>query len=130
MITPEGHEEIELKVPGLHNVQNALAASACSYAVGISLKDIQKGLSNFAGVKGRMTFVSGKNQSVLIDDTYNANLRSVLTALELLSKRQGKKIVVFGDMGELGRWTEQHHQEVGLVARRLNIDKFTNLRQA
>ncbi len=124
LITPKGTVEIELQVPGLHNVQNALAAAACAYAVGISIQDIQVGLSQFTGVKGRMTFLAGKNQSVVIDDTYNANLRSVLTALDLLSKRPGKKIFVFGDMGELGAWTQQHHQEVGLAARKLGIDRL------
>ncbi|MBA2648226.1 MAG: UDP-N-acetylmuramoyl-tripeptide--D-alanyl-D-alanine ligase [Legionella sp.] len=122
LITPKGKVDISLLVPGLHNVQNALAAAACAYAVGISAADIQRGLSQFKGVPGRMTFLTGKNQSVVIDDTYNANLRSVLTALDVLSKYPGKKIFVFGDMGELGSWTEQHHHEVGLSARQLGID--------
>jgi UDP-N-acetylmuramoyl-tripeptide--D-alanyl-D-alanine ligase len=124
LVLPNGRAEIELQVPGLHNMRNALAAASCCYAVGISIQDIQKGLAKFGGVKGRMTVLSGKNQSTIIDDTYNANLRSVLTALEVLSKRPGKKIFVFGDMGELGKWTTQHHQEVGLAAKELGIDKL------
>jgi UDP-N-acetylmuramoyl-tripeptide--D-alanyl-D-alanine ligase len=124
LVLPNGKTEIELQVPGLHNMRNALAAAACCYAVGISIQDIQKGLASFGGVKGRMTVLSGKNQSIVIDDTYNANLRSVLTALEVLSKRPGKKIFVFGDMGELGQWTTQHHQEVGIAAKQLGIDKL------
>jgi UDP-N-acetylmuramoyl-tripeptide--D-alanyl-D-alanine ligase len=122
LVLPNGQIEIELQVPGLHNVRNALAAAACCYAVGISMNDMQRGLGSFKGVKGRMTIMMGKNQSTIIDDTYNANLRSVLTALEVLSKRPGKKIFVFGDMGELGAWATQHHQEVGLAARQLGID--------
>ncbi|KGP64211.1 UDP-N-acetylmuramoyl-tripeptide--D-alanyl-D-alanine ligase [Legionella norrlandica] len=124
LILPNGRAEIELQVPGLHNVRNALAAAACCYAVGISIKDIQRGLAHFCGVKGRMTFLSGRNQSIVIDDTYNANLRSVLTALEVLAERPGKRIFVFGDMGELGDWTTQHHQEVGIAARQFGIDKL------
>lgn len=124
LVLPNGRVDIELQVPGLHNVRNALAAAACCYAVGISSKDIQRGLSHFSGVNGRMTVLAGKNQSTIIDDTYNANLRSVLTALEVLADRPGTKIFVFGDMGELGEWATQHHQEVGLAARQLGIDKL------
>ncbi len=124
LIMPNGRTEISLQVPGEHNIRNALAAAACCYAVGISIQDIQKGLCQFTGVKGRMTVLSGKNQSTIIDDTYNANLRSVLTALEVLSKRSGDKIFVFGDMGELGEWAVQHHQEVGIAARELGINQL------
>lgn len=122
LILPNGRTNIQLQVPGLHNVRNALAAASCCHAVGIGAKDIQKGLNNFKGVNGRLTMVLGKNQSTIIDDTYNANLRSVLAALEVLAERPGKKIFAFGDMGELGSWAMQHHQEVGLAARRLGID--------
>ncbi|MCL9684772.1 UDP-N-acetylmuramoyl-tripeptide--D-alanyl-D-alanine ligase [Legionella maioricensis] len=124
LVLPNGRADIELQVPGLHNVRNALAAAACCYAVGISIKDIQRGLSHFGGVKGRMTILTGKNQATIIDDTYNANLRSVLTGLEVLAARSGKKVFVFGDMGELGAWATQHHQEVGLAARQLGIDRL------
>lgn len=123
LVLPNGRSEIQLQVPGEHNVRNALAAAACCYAVGISIETIQKGLNHFGGVKGRLTFLAGKNQSVVIDDTYNANLRSVLTALQVLARCTGKKIFVFGDMGELGEWAKQHHQEVGLAARELGIDQ-------
>lgn len=124
LITPNGRADIALQVPGLHNVRNALAAAACCYAVGISSNDIEKGLNGFHGVKGRMTILSGKNQATIIDDTYNANLRSVLAGLEVLAARAGEKIFVFGDMGELGDWALQHHQEVGLAARRLGINQL------
>lgn len=124
LVLPVGRADVVLQVPGLHNVSNALAAAACCYAVGISLEAIQKGLSHFHGVKGRLTRLLGRNQSMIIDDTYNANLRSVITALEVLAKRPGKKIFVFGDMGELGEWAIPHHQEVGNVAKQLGVDKL------
>ncbi|QLZ70147.1 UDP-N-acetylmuramoyl-tripeptide--D-alanyl-D- alanine ligase [Legionella sp. PC1000] len=124
LIVPNGQADIHLKVPGLHNVRNALAAAACCHAVGISIKEIQNGLNCFGGVKGRLTILEGKNNSIVIDDTYNANLRSVLAALEVLAEHPGKKIFVFGDMGELGIWASQHHQEVGFAARRLGIDQL------
>lgn len=122
LILPTGDAKVMLQVPGEHNVRNALAAAACCYAVGIALSDIVKGLEQFRGVAGRMTFLNGKNKSLVIDDTYNANLRSVLTAVDVLAKRDGRRILVLGDMGELGDWTQRHHEEVGQAALRQGID--------
>ncbi len=124
LVTPFGQETVVLKVPGRHNVSNALAAASCCVALGLSLDVITHGLKQFSGVKGRLNFHQGMNQSVIIDDTYNANLRSVLTALDVLSKRTGIRILVLGDMGELGAWTQQHHREIGERARQCGIDKL------
>jgi len=122
LVLPIGEAQVSLQVPGEHSVRNALAAATCCYAIGISLADILEGLKHFRGVAGRMTFLDGKNDAVIIDDTYNANLRSVLAAIEVLAKRQGRRILALGDMGELGAWTKQHHEEIGHVARERGID--------
>lgn len=122
LITPQGHAFIQLNVPGAHNVSNAVAAATCTYALGLDLNQIVAGLSQFKGVSGRMTFLQTRPDLLIIDDTYNANLLSVLTAINVLSARKGTRILVFGDMGELGTWTEQHHQEVGIAARNQGID--------
>jgi UDP-N-acetylmuramoyl-tripeptide--D-alanyl-D-alanine ligase len=117
LVLPSGQAQVQLSVPGAHNVGNALAAAASTFALGVSLEEIVNGLNSFSGVSGRMTFLAGKNKSTVIDDTYNANLRSVLTALDVLSTHKGRRIFVFGDMGELGSWTQEHHLEVGKAAR-------------
>ena len=121
---PNDAVEIQLRVPGLHNVRNALAAAACCFAVGIGIEDIQRGLVGFHGVKGRMTVLPGKNRATIIDDTYNANLRSVLAGLEVLAARPGKTLFIFGDMGELGDWATEHHREVGATAKKLGINQL------
>lgn len=122
LVLPSGQAKVVLQVPGEHTARNALAAAACCFAVGISLEDIVEGLKEFRGVAGRMTFLKGKNDSIIIDDTYNANLQSVLTAVKVLAARQGRKILVLGDLGELGAWTQQHHEEIGHAAYHRGID--------
>lgn len=113
---------IQLQVPGVHNVRNALAAASCSFAVGIEPETIQAGLQSFGGVKGRLAFKRGREHTTIIDDTYNANLRSVLTAVEVLATRPGKKMLVLGDMGELGEHGPLHHREIGAWAKEKGVD--------
>lgn len=119
---PEGHARVHLNVPGRHVVSNALAAAACTVALGIPLSEIVAGLETFTGVAGRMIFCEGKHKSTIIDDSYNANLRSTLTAVDVLSTCQGTRILVLGDMAELGAWGAQHHEEIGIAARKQGIN--------
>lgn len=120
---PNASLAIHLQVPGEHNIRNALAAAACCYALGVDKQAIEQGLNEFGGVPGRLNFKTGIHQATVIDDTYNANLKSVLSALQVLAKRPGKRIFVFGDMGELADSGILHHQQVGLAARELGIDQ-------
>jgi len=122
-----GETQIQLSVPGAHNISNGLAAASCCLALDIPLDDIKKGLESFCGVSGRMTYKNGKNHSVVIDGTYNANLRSTLAAIDVLSARPGFKVLVMGDMGELGDYTEEYHAEVGKSAKSKGIDLVLTL---
>jgi len=108
---------VQLSVQGEHNISNALAAAAAAYALGVSLSDIGRGLASFTGVYGRLERKAGINGAVVIDDTYNANPDSMKAAIDVLAKLAGKKILVLGDMGELGADAQNMHAEVGAYAK-------------
>ncbi len=123
LVTPEGEWPITLKVPGLHNVSNALAAVSCIRALGLAVSDVPARLAEFTGVPGRLVFKQAFRQARLIDDSYNANLRSVLAALAVLAAQPGQRVLVLGDLSELGMHAEAHHQEIGVSARKLGIER-------
>jgi UDP-N-acetylmuramoyl-tripeptide--D-alanyl-D-alanine ligase len=116
--------EIVLALPGRHNAKNALAAAAAALAAGVSLRAVCDGLSAFKGVKGRLQQRVGINGSVLLDDTYNANPDSVRAGIDVLAATVGRKILVLGDMGEIGEMTGQFHDEVGGYAKSQGIDRL------
>ncbi|NYT62448.1 bifunctional UDP-N-acetylmuramoyl-L-alanyl-D-glutamate--2,6-diaminopimelate ligase MurE/UDP-N-acetylmuramoyl-tripeptide--D-alanyl-D-alanine ligase MurF [Alcaligenaceae bacterium] len=120
--TPEGSASLVLSAPGLHNLRNALAAAACACAAGAPLATIIQGLDAFNPVSGRMQphLLAGSFQ--LIDDTYNANPDSVLAAIDVLAQLAGKKVLVLGDMGEVGVNGHAMHAEVGAYAQQRGID--------
>ena len=114
--------EVQLQVPGAHNVMNALAAAALATALDLPLEQIRAGLQEFRPVSGRLTPNALAGGGWLIDDTYNANPASVLAAVAVLAARPGQRILVLGDMAELGCDAERQHAEVGTAARRAGID--------
>jgi len=124
LTTPNGQVSFTLKVEGVHNISNALAASATAYALGISNADIAAGLQNFGGVYGRLERKAAANGAVLIDDTYNANPDSMKAAIDVLAKQVGEKLLVLGDMGELGADAKKMHAEIGAYARAAGLAKL------
>ena len=120
--TPQGAVEANLRVPGLHNARNALAAAAAALAAGASLDAVSAGLTSFAGVKGRLQGRAAVSGATLIDDSYNANPDSVRAAIDVLAATPGKKIFVFGDMGEIGGQAGQFHDEIGGYAKSQGVD--------
>jgi UDP-N-acetylmuramoyl-tripeptide--D-alanyl-D-alanine ligase len=124
---PDAQYVVRLQVPGLHNVRNALAAAACAHAVGVAPPEIAAGLARYAGTKGRLQRMGARGGATLIDDTYNANPDSVKAAIAVLAAAPGERVLVLGDMGELGQEGAALHAQTGEEARRAGVDHLLTL---
>jgi UDP-N-acetylmuramoyl-tripeptide--D-alanyl-D-alanine ligase len=113
---------INLAAAGLHNVRNALAAIASALAAGVSQDAIVRGLEAFAPVSGRLQRKQAANGATVIDDTYNANPDSVRAAIDVLAQAPAPRVLVLGDMGEVGTQGRQFHEEVGAYAASCGIE--------
>ncbi len=100
-----------LKVVGEHNAYNAVAAISLALSCGLSLDQACAGLEGFTGVEGRQQFVEGLNDSVIIDDTYNANPNSLSAAVKVLCNLPGEAWLALGDMAELGEDSLSLHEQ-------------------
>ena len=124
LITPQGDITIQLPLLGTHQVMNAVATAAVAVALDLSLQQIKQGLERAEPVGKRMVTYRGINGAVIIDDSYNANPLSVRAALQVLSQAKNKKILVLGDMGELGENSSQFHRKIGEEARQYGIEQL------
>lgn len=122
LVTPIGSVAIKLRVPGVHNVGNAVVSAALAVSAGANLDNVQKGLFNMQSVAGRLAVKLLAPNVRVLDDTYNANVGSVKAAIDLLASFKGFRVFVFGDMGELGDQTIMYHQQIGEYAFDHNID--------
>jgi UDP-N-acetylmuramoyl-tripeptide--D-alanyl-D-alanine ligase len=127
---PAGVIEVALRVAGEHNVHNALAAAAATLALDVPIAAIRRGLEGFGAVAGRGVTSRLRNGAVLVDDSYNANPDSVRAAIDLLSRCPSPRVLVLGDMGEVGEQGPAFHGEVGAYARRVGVDTLLCLGNA
>jgi UDP-N-acetylmuramoyl-tripeptide--D-alanyl-D-alanine ligase len=125
--TPEGTVALRLATAGVHNVRNALAAVAATTAAGVSLAAVKAGLEAFRPVKGRLQSKRGLKGAAIIDDSYNANPDSVRAAIDVLAALPGKRLLVLGDMGEVGDRGGEYHAEIGGHARSQGVDGLYTL---
>jgi UDP-N-acetylmuramoyl-tripeptide--D-alanyl-D-alanine ligase len=113
---------VDLQAAGEHNVMNALAAIACTYAAGVSAEHIKLGLDSFAPVSGRLQKKAAANGAIVIDDSYNANPDSVRAAIDVLAKAPAPRVLVLGDMGEVGAQGREFHEEIAAYAASKQIE--------
>jgi UDP-N-acetylmuramoyl-tripeptide--D-alanyl-D-alanine ligase len=128
--TPEGTAPIRLHIAGRHNVKNALAATACALAAGVPLAAVAQGLVAFEPVKGRsraLVLHTATDEITLVDDTYNANPDSVRAAIDVLAELPAPRLLVLGDMGEVGNQGPEFHAEVGRYAAECGIEALYTL---
>ena len=128
--TPAGPLQYRLHIAGRHNVTNSLAAVACACAAGVPLAVIAQGLAAFEPVKGRsrarLLSVAG-HPVTLVDDSYNANPDSVQAAIEVLAALPAPRLLVLGDMGEVGDQGPLFHAQAGELAQALGIEQVFTL---
>ena len=113
---------VKLAAAGEHNVRNALAAIACALGAGIDQHAIVRGLEAFAPVGGRLQRKQAASGATVIDDTYNANPDSMRAAIDVLAAYPAPRILVVGDMGEVGAQGKEFHEEIGAYAKTRGID--------
>ncbi|WP_026574172.1 UDP-N-acetylmuramoyl-tripeptide--D-alanyl-D-alanine ligase [Bacillus sp. UNC438CL73TsuS30] len=108
-------ESFVLPVLGTHNILNALASMLIARHFNVPFEKMNEGLAGIKLTNMRMELVEGKHGEKIINDAYNASPTSMIAAIELVSNLQGydKKILVLGDMLELGPQEEQYHLQIG-----------------
>jgi UDP-N-acetylmuramoyl-tripeptide--D-alanyl-D-alanine ligase len=105
-----------LQLIGQHNIDNALAASACAHALAVDINIIKQGLENTQAEKGRLNVIQQSNLTI-IDDTYNASPQSMKAAISTLLTFTGEKVAILGSMAELGDEAKTFHQQIGQLAK-------------
>ena len=125
--TPRAQATFALPLPGVHNVRNALAAVAVGVALDVPVETMARALERFVGCEGRMQQLRAISGATLVDDTYNANPDSMLAAIAVLAEQPGKRVLVLGDMAELGSDAPALHAQVGRAARDAGIERLFTL---
>ena len=128
--TPWGALQYRLAIAGRHNVKNSLAAAACALAAGVTPQAVVQGLQAFVPVKGRCRALHVMRAGVdctLVDDTYNANPDSMRAAIAVLADLPGPRLLVMGDMGEVGAQGPEFHAEAGQWAHACGIEHVLTL---
>ncbi|MDQ1237724.1 MAG: UDP-N-acetylmuramoyl-tripeptide--D-alanyl-D-alanine ligase [Wigglesworthia glossinidia] len=126
--TPSGILNITLNMLGHHNVSNAIAASIISYLIGVNLINIELGLKSYFALPGRLFPIFLSKNCILLDDSYNANMGSMMASISVLQKMPGYRLIVIGDMLDLGLKSEIFlHKKLGIILSDTNIHKVFSI---
>ncbi|AFA41389.1 UDP-N-acetylmuramoyl-tripeptide:D-alanyl-D-alanine ligase [Wigglesworthia glossinidia endosymbiont of Glossina morsitans morsitans (Yale colony)] len=126
--TPTGTLNIKLNTIGNHNISNAIAASILSYLLGVNLCTIAFGLKNFFSFPGRLFPIFLNKNQILFDDSYNANIGSMIAAISVLRKMPGYRVIIIGDMLDLGVNNGIFfHKKLGTVLSQSNIHRVFSI---
>jgi len=120
--TPKENFDVKINLLGKHNISNILAACACSYALDVPINIIKEGIEATKPFPGRLEIMDSSSEAIIINDSYNANPSSMREAVDVLASMKGKKILVIGDMAELGNNTDKYHRELGKYIKKSQID--------
>ena len=118
---PLGEINVHIPVPGKHMVYNALAGACVGMKLGLTLEEIQTGISSLKTIAGRTNLID-TGSLLIIDDCYNANPVSMKSSLDVLSTATGRTVAVMGDMYELGDKENELHYNTGAHAAEIGID--------
>lgn len=127
MYTPSGKIDISLPCLGYQSISNALAATALAFSIKIPLKEIKNGLSKTPTLSGRLESIKLTMNKILINDTYNSNVASMIAAIKILEKMPGYKALVVGDMAELGEKSILYHKIIGNIANMSKVDSIFSI---
>lgn len=120
--TPIGSVRVNIPIPGVHMVLNALSAAAVGVELGLTPEQVKAGIEGFRATKNRMSIETTKDGITILNDVYNSNPVSCKASLDILANAKGRRIAVLGFMGELGDYAEEGHREVGIHAAEKGID--------
>lgn len=117
-------ENYNIPMPGIHNVYNALSAISIAKLYNLTRREIEEGLKNYKPSKMRMEVFTGKKNTKIINDAYNANPDSMRAAINVLAgmESSGRRVCILGDMFELGEFAQEGHRMVGKFAAENKID--------
>lgn len=122
--------QVHVPVSGEHFVSNALMAIAVGLSLNIDIDKCIAGIERFELTKNRMDIIALSDNVKMIDGTYNANLDSMKSSLDVLAKYPERKIAVLADMLELGEYEKAFHEEVGEYVAKKQIDLLMAVGQA
>lgn len=126
--SPQGSCQVKMKqLPGSHSITNALAASALALSVGVDLDAVVSGLEKMTAIPGRLFPINLGPGRILLDDSYNANVGSMTSAVQVLANMPGYRVIVVGDMAELGEQEVDCHRQVGKIIALAKIDKVLSI---